>query len=124
MITINCTIDSDDDEPLEKRLDGVDLNDSEEVWKHLTEDERKEFQNLVKNVDEAGEIIPEWIPWWNDEPEKKLVTEVSESTSTANATDNLFKLSKRQPSILNPIPKMSDLTVRTIHFHTSLISGY
>ncbi|CAL8113942.1 unnamed protein product [Orchesella dallaii] len=117
-------LDSDDDEPLETRLSGINLDDAEEVWKHLSEDEKKEFQSLVRNMDAAVDFIPEWVPWWNEDQEKQLVTDVTDVKDLHN-TAQLTKLHKRQPDILTPIPKMKDLTVphllSVMASHTSLM---
>lgn len=65
MITI--LIDSDDEEDSEElasRIAGINLDDSQEVWKSLNDDERKEFQALILNGDITS-FVPIWNPWWN-----------------------------------------------------------
>jgi len=42
-------LDSDDDEELVDRLEGVNLDDADEVWKRLTPAERSEFQRMCTN---------------------------------------------------------------------------
>lgn len=68
----NEDLDSDDDEideeannmeDLGARLTGIDLDDSEEVWKHLTADERKEFEAFLLSGDVA-QFMTMWTPWW------------------------------------------------------------
>ncbi|KAK4304960.1 hypothetical protein Pmani_023122 [Petrolisthes manimaculis] len=78
-------LDSDDDEDMEdldKRMADIDLNNSEAVWKKLSEEERKEFQELIKNG-EIEDLIPPWIPWWEQEVPK--VQEVSSPSSSTPA---------------------------------------
>nr|XP_053630749.1 zinc finger HIT domain-containing protein 2-like [Cherax quadricarinatus] len=59
-------LDSDDDEDLAARMADVDLNDSDAIWKKLTEEERQEFRALI---DKGGfeDLIPPWIPWWDQQ---------------------------------------------------------
>ncbi|XP_018017582.1 uncharacterized protein LOC108674177 [Hyalella azteca] len=59
----NEQLDSDDDEDLETRLQGIDLDDSDAVWEQLTEDERRQFCQLIQSGD-INEILPTYIPWW------------------------------------------------------------
>ncbi|CAG9861437.1 unnamed protein product [Phyllotreta striolata] len=59
-------IDSDDDADLldiGDRLAGVNLDDAEQVWGKLTEDEKQEFVAFLKSEDVAN-LIPSWKPWW------------------------------------------------------------
>lgn len=44
----------------------IDLNDSEAVWKKLTEKERQEFRQLV-NSGSFDDLLPPWSPWWEQE---------------------------------------------------------
>jgi hypothetical protein len=74
---VGCSIlDSDDDdepddegvedvgEPLEDRLAGVDLDDSDKVWACLSEAEKAEFRNLITSSEAAEKLMPPWEPWW------------------------------------------------------------
>ncbi|KAL5284871.1 ZNHIT2 family protein [Megaselia abdita] len=107
-------IDSDDDvdEDISVRLQGIDINDSEELWKQLTEEERQVFQNLVNNGDILN-LIPEFIPWWE---QKKKIIEVGKSEST-----------EQLPEILKTIPDFDKLTTKPVspclHFNTCNILG-
>ncbi|XP_023013558.2 zinc finger HIT domain-containing protein 2 [Leptinotarsa decemlineata] len=59
-------LDSDDDEiylDIGDRLAGVDLDDAEQVWVKLTEDEKQEFVSFLKSED-VTKLIPPWQPWW------------------------------------------------------------
>ncbi|XP_042210516.1 zinc finger HIT domain-containing protein 2-like [Homarus americanus] len=65
-------LDSDDDEDeedLNVRMADVDLNDSDTVWKKLTEEERQEFRELI-NKGALEDLIPPWSPWWEQEVPK------------------------------------------------------
>lgn len=107
-------IDSDDDadEDIASRLQGIDINDSEDIWKHLTEEERQEFQKLVNNG-EIFNLIPDYKPWW--EQNKVLVQEVGEETK------------KKLPDIYNKIPDFEKLTSKPVspclHFNICNILG-
>jgi len=115
-------LDSDDDEPLDKRLAGIDLNDADGVWDSLTPGEREEFKKLVTDVSSTSTIIPEWVPWWRLPPEKvKLVEEIEKNPLSpvkvfgeieTNEESVVKKAHREQPDILSPIPPMSSLTVR------------
>ncbi|KAG5893097.1 hypothetical protein JTB14_024298 [Gonioctena quinquepunctata] len=59
-------LDSDDDEiysDIADRLAGVNLDDAEQVWEKLTEDEKQEFVSFLKSED-VTKLIPSWQPWW------------------------------------------------------------
>lgn len=107
-------IDSDDDpdEDIATRLQGIDINDSEDLWKQLTEEERKEFQNLVNNGDILS-LVPEFVPWW--EEKKVKIEEVSVSSK------------KQLPEIIKTIPELDKLTSKPVsaclHFNTCNILG-
>ncbi|XP_069987620.1 uncharacterized protein [Penaeus vannamei] len=58
--------DDDDDDNLAVRMADIDLNDSEAVWKKLTEKERQEFRQLV-NSGSFDDLLPPWSPWWEQE---------------------------------------------------------
>ncbi|CAG7818321.1 unnamed protein product [Allacma fusca] len=57
-------LDSDDDDPLEKRLGTLDLDNSEEVWNVLTPEEKAEFERMVRKTAAKGvEVVAEpWCP--------------------------------------------------------------
>ncbi|XP_063587938.1 zinc finger HIT domain-containing protein 2-like [Penaeus indicus] len=58
--------DDEDDDDLAVRMADIDLNDSEAVWKKLTEKERQEFRQLV-NSGSFDDLLPPWSPWWEQE---------------------------------------------------------
>lgn len=55
--------DSDDEEAddLERRIENINLDDADEIWNALTEDEKNEFEALI-NRGEIGSIMPQWEP--------------------------------------------------------------
>ncbi|XP_077296862.1 zinc finger HIT domain-containing protein 2 isoform X2 [Arctopsyche grandis] len=98
--------DSDDDESipdLANRLEGIDLDDSEAIWHLLTDDEKKEFETLVKN--DITKILPVWEPWWLFYKEKKLVSEIDE-----NKLNDEFDYRKACPSIIENIKDFNDIS--------------
>ena len=56
---------------------GVDLDDSEAVWARLSEDERRQFRDLVEGGDVAS-ILPPYQPWWGVEGEGQGVVELTQ----------------------------------------------
>lgn len=81
-------LDSDDDDnddensvnegDLSKRLAGIDLNDADAVWSHLTETERQEFNKMIQGEDVTS-ILPKFNAWWENKIKRKLVSETNES---------------------------------------------
>ncbi|KAK7573765.1 hypothetical protein V9T40_010956 [Parthenolecanium corni] len=65
--------DSDDDSipDLSERIENIDLDDSDEVWSRLTEQEKLEF-NAILNSGDLTDLIPEYEPWWNKRYQKKI----------------------------------------------------
>ncbi|RZC36976.1 MTP18 domain containing protein [Asbolus verrucosus] len=60
-------LDSDDDDDIAditERLVGVDLDNADQVWEKLTEDEQQEFIAFLKSED-VMKLIPPWTPWWS-----------------------------------------------------------
>ncbi|CAG5047589.1 unnamed protein product [Parnassius apollo] len=95
-------IDSDDDTEIDlhERIKGLDLEDADAIWNALTEDERNEFEALIKG--EISSILPQWQPWWIFSKESKLVEEVK-------ALDVVEEHLKECPC-LKPVPKFNSLT--------------
>lgn len=96
-------LDSDDDEDeedLSVRMAGIDLGDSEAVWRNMTEEERQDFQELVKRGN-FEELIPAWSAWW--EQDVQLVQEVTTgSPNSPSYTANC-------PEIVE-VPPLSEIT--------------
>lgn len=79
-------LDSDDEqtnhEDLSKRLEGVNLDNADDVWSKLTENERQEFEQIVKS-DNVGCILPEFHGWWEHRLQRVLIREVGSAADTA-----------------------------------------
>jgi len=69
-------LDSDDEQPLGKRMKGVDLDNSAEVWKNLTPEERNDFKRFAREYETRKTLSDDW----NFDPtaRPKLVQEVGE----------------------------------------------
>ncbi len=64
----NLDADSDDDDDfvldLSERMQDVNLNDADEIWDRLTEEEKTRFNTVLKSG-EIAKLIPDYEPWWN-----------------------------------------------------------
>lgn len=79
----------------------MDLNDSDAVWKNMTDAERRDFQELVKRGN-FEELLPAWSAWW--EQEVQLVQEIKQDPLTSPSyVANCPKLVK--------VPPFCELTV-------------
>lgn len=100
----------DEGADLLERLKSVDINDAEQVWSHLTANERKEFESLLA-TGEIMKLVPSFNPWWTTTKSKRrLIEEIPE----ADVSDSASKLSSLKPSVTMPtiianIPKFSDI---------------
>ncbi|KAJ0173227.1 hypothetical protein K1T71_011403 [Dendrolimus kikuchii] len=96
-------VDSDDEEGLElhERVKDLNLDDADEVWNVLNEDERNEFMAMI-NQGDVGSVMPQWEPWWMYSKKKKLVEDVEEIDLGA---EELTKC-----PALKIAPKLSSLT--------------
>ena len=70
----------DDDEPvdLSERLRGVSLDNTEEVWSRLTEEEREQFSQLARTGDLTS-ILPPYRAWWDYKSDVKKIREITET---------------------------------------------
>jgi hypothetical protein len=87
------------------------LENADEVWDTLTDEEKIEFEKFAKSV-KAEQVVPEWTPWWLEIP--KLVEEVEENLKEQSVTTlekSRKKILMNQPDILLNISPMSSLTV-------------
>ncbi|XP_063628447.1 zinc finger HIT domain-containing protein 2 [Cydia splendana] len=77
-------MDSDDEEveDLHERIKGLHLNDADQLWGALTEDERNEFEALL-NKGDVGTIMPQWEPWWMFRKKEKKVEEITKEENEA-----------------------------------------
>lgn len=60
---------------LAERLKTVDLEDANQLWAALTNTEKQEFEATLRNG-EAINFLPQWIPWWSDVSERKIIQEI------------------------------------------------
>lgn len=97
-------LDSDDDVDLADRLEGIDLDDADEVWKRLTPDERKEFENMCSSGT-ISELVPKYVPWWEESQSPvNLIQEV-----TNDAQENKTEASNQPKVDPNKIVPMKSL---------------
>lgn len=104
-------LDSDDDEDipdLSDRLKNIDLDDVEKIWGLLADDEKQEFEALVKSGD-ITKFVPIWVPWWENKIEKKLVEDLS-SKQKVNYQEQC-------PTLLSKIKTFSEISVSCSFFH-------
>lgn len=60
-------------------MKNVNLDDPNELWSVLTNDERQGFEAFLQSGQIEEEMTPQWVPWWTLIEEKKLVQEMDES---------------------------------------------
>ncbi|XP_022207771.2 zinc finger HIT domain-containing protein 2 [Nilaparvata lugens] len=94
--------DGDDLVDLADRLKHVDLEDADTVWQCLTEEERNEFQEMLKsgNIDN---IVPKFEPWWTVRDDKKVVDLDKED-------EELKGLKQRCPKVENKVVPFINLS--------------
>ncbi|XP_044763295.1 uncharacterized protein LOC123320159 [Coccinella septempunctata] len=88
--------DSDDDKDtrsLQERLAGIDLDDPEQVWANLDEDERKEFIALTQDY-KAKNIVQCWKAWWTYSYNTKVQEVGSKSNSYQSKCPKVGDISK------------------------------
>jgi len=95
----------DDDEPIElsERLEGLNLDNADDIWEKLTKEERREFEELLKSGDVTN-IIPEYVPWWKFRKEEKKIEEIGAGENS----DDAFK--EKCPSLTKNIQSLSEIT--------------
>ena len=94
--------DEEDAEELEKRLEGVDLEDTSKVWSSLTKEEKRQFQEMVNSGELVG-LMPEYKPWWKHRVELKKIVEVGEEEEVDET------LRKGCPTVCENIPGLKNL---------------
>lgn len=62
---------------LGRRLENINLDNADEVWSALTDDEKQQFEALIKNG-EIEKLLPQWAPWWTYHVKKKLVQDMDQ----------------------------------------------
>ncbi|XP_055903381.1 zinc finger HIT domain-containing protein 2 [Eupeodes corollae] len=87
----------DEEDDMASRLEGIDINDSEEIWKRLTDVEKKDFQFQIENGD-IVKLVPKYSPWWSAHS-NKLVVPISD-ISIPEICDSIpvfSKIYKKEP---------------------------
>ncbi|XP_051162234.1 zinc finger HIT domain-containing protein 2 [Leptopilina boulardi] len=105
-------LDSDDEDgiSLEERIANIDLNDVDQLWSSLTNSERQEFEAIIQS-NNFEKILPEWIPWWEQCVEVKLVREI----------DEVPEYEKLCPSLIS-VPAMNSQMKVSPSVHFNLIN--
>ncbi|XP_055606964.1 zinc finger HIT domain-containing protein 2 [Uranotaenia lowii] len=81
--------DSDDGEEvpdLVERLADIDLNNADDVWARLTDEERMEFQGLLETGN-LSQILPQTKPWWSLDYKINLVKPTSDENFSVGEED-------------------------------------
>ena len=102
--------DSDDEEDpidLSERLRGVNLDNTDEVWARLTEEEREQFSQLARAGD-VSSVLPEFQPWWEQKPDSRKIRDLSEPE------DEGYKAAC--PRLAGDIPEFSSLCGKPSEF--------
>ncbi|KAH8418066.1 hypothetical protein KR222_011400 [Zaprionus bogoriensis] len=108
---------ADEAADIAQRLQGIDINDADEVWSRLTTDEQQEFQKLIASG-EIMKLMPDYKPWWSKPGNSKIV--VVEASASARA---------EMPEIETNIAKFSDICKKTpspcLHYNLwNILSSY
>lgn len=111
-------LDSDDEKPngieLTKRLEGVNLDDANAVWSKLTDDERREFEQIVQN-EEITAILPDFHPWWENKIQTVLISEINGCSSSPECSSIAHEYSRNStehPDIYVDIPEFTQLCTK------------
>lgn len=94
---------------MSERLEGIDLDDADEVWKRLSAEERAEFQKMCASGN-IQELVPDFVPWWDSEkssPKIELVQDVTDLNSgkkddekaEASKSDITPKFENKRPTV-------------------------
>ncbi|GJQ85274.1 hypothetical protein Trydic_g23173 [Trypoxylus dichotomus] len=101
-------LDSDDESiddylDLADRLAGIDLDDTEKVWEHLTDREKKDFEKFVCSED-VVKLVKAWKPWWMYHCKNKVL-DIEEfekikkdCPKIKEGVANFYDISKKPPS--------------------------
>ncbi|XP_055852137.1 zinc finger HIT domain-containing protein 2 [Episyrphus balteatus] len=94
--------DNEDENDIANRLEGIDINDSEEIWKRLTDVEKKDFQLQIENG-EIAKLLPKYSPWWSIYSNKLVVPISNNSTPAICENIPLFSTiySKEPPACIH-----------------------
>ncbi|XP_065094843.1 zinc finger HIT domain-containing protein 2 [Ochlerotatus camptorhynchus] len=100
-------IDSDDGENFQNladRLGGIDLDNADAVWGQLTDEERREFQNLLENGD-ISQILPIVEPWWTRDYNVELIQSANSKKLSGGEKDLIEKC----PALKKGVKNFKDL---------------
>ena len=97
---MNEVLDSDDEEDVNSRFDGIDLDDTKKIWENLLDSEKQEFQKML----ETGEIekfIPKYIPWWeqNFDESNALIENIGEESNELKTEVYIKNLKEKIPNV-------------------------
>lgn len=124
---LNEVLDSDDEEDIGSRFDGIDLDDPNKIWDTLLDSEKLEFQKMV----ETGEIekyVPKYIPWWEQSfDESSVMIENIENDSKMLKTEVYLKnLKTKIPKVeiekIVRLPSLLGSTKPSSHIKFNLIN--
>uniref|UniRef100_A0A1I8NV43 HIT-type domain-containing protein n=1 Tax=Stomoxys calcitrans TaxID=35570 RepID=A0A1I8NV43_STOCA len=88
-----------DELDIAERLKDVDINDADEVWENLTQEERDEFKKMISSGD-IMKLIPDFKPWWMREDKKSKIIDMSAKTESCQSSI---------PAIYENIPAFSSI---------------
>ena len=107
---------------MEQRLANIDLDNADELWSVLTDGERQEFEAILQSND-IEKMLPEWIPWWEQTVERKLVQELNEVPQYKKLCPALVTIGEFKGEMVIKMNKKSIMQQRRIlqRFKSSLI---
>ena len=124
---LNEVLDSDDEEDVSSRFDGIDLDDSNKIWEKLLDSEKQEFQKML----ETGEIekyIPKYIPWWDQvfDESKLMVESIKDNSNLLKSEVYLKNLKTKIPKVnieeITKLPSLLGSTKPSSHIKFNLIN--
>lgn len=101
-------LDSDDEHnvpDLSRRLEQIDLNNSDALWECLTQDERQEFKSLIQTGD-ITKLLPQVEPWW----EYKITSALIEEVNIEEQENKSKIVLDKSPKILSKIKLFNEIS--------------
>lgn len=99
----------DHGEDLAERLQSLDLDtDTDKIWEVLTPDERKQFNDMLKDG-RLGSLLKVWKPWWCEEVNKVQEIESDTSNDKIKVGESQPLISAKRPMIKCDVVAMKDL---------------
>merc|ERR1719219_2913142 len=86
---------------------GVNLEDPDELWARLTEEERSEFDRLARSGD-VSSVLPDYQPWWSVKVQAKKIRELDEMEEEKMFMKNCPPLEKEIPPLSQLCPNPSE----------------